>query len=105
MRTHARSSIFGRLRGPMLALALTLVCAVLLLQAAGAFGGPRAALLQVRERLEAAGSYRLQVELEQLLTPQATPAMIGQQEQRLALSGEGAVVLPDRSTLTLRAEG
>jgi hypothetical protein len=66
--------------------------------------GPEAELAAARARLEAAGSYRLELELEQLLTPQATEAMVGQQEQRLTMRGTGAVVLPDRSTLTLRIE-
>src|SRR5262245_39204496 len=103
MRTHKRPSIFARLSALMLALALILACAGLLLQAAGVFGGPRETLLQARERLEAAGSYRIQLDLEQLLTPRATPATIGQSEERITLSGTGSVVLPDRSTLTLRA--
>lgn len=58
-----------------------------------------------RKRLETSGSFRFDVEIDQLLLPRGVPEMIGAGDERSQMQAMGETVLPDQSVLTLKPAG
>jgi hypothetical protein len=54
-------------------------------------------------RAQAAGNYRFDADITQVLEPRAVPEMVGQREATLSFTLDGAVQLPERAYLEMRA--
>lgn len=54
-------------------------------------------------RAQAAGNYRFDADITQVLEPRAVPEMVGRREATLSFTLDGAVQLPERAYLEMRA--